>query len=175
MRFSFALLSRRLANQFYLEKFGPALPGDKQAVAVGIVGDAAHVASPMVGAGFSSGLEDGAALCTAVIRAGGAAGRAGVQALRLYNETRLRSLEGYLRLIEKKSFFHQVAIPEGGLVARPSAMHQFCTTHAMPYMTRVELRGNPPSRYIRFCFDDPVHADAFLAEFGGERITIEPR
>ena len=93
---------------------------------------------------------------------------------RLYSETRLRSLDGYLRLIEKKSFPHQVAIPEGGLVARPSAMHQFCTTHALPYMTRVELRGDPPSRYIRFCFDDPAHADAFLAEFGGERTTTEP-
>jgi 2-polyprenyl-6-methoxyphenol hydroxylase-like FAD-dependent oxidoreductase len=56
---------------------------------VGIVGDAAHVASPMVGAGFSSGLEDGAALGIAVTRSGGTAGEAGKEALRLYNEMRL--------------------------------------------------------------------------------------
>lgn len=92
---------------------------------------------------------------------------------RLYNETRLRSLEWCLKLIETKSFPHQVAIPEGGkeLVGRFIAMHQFCTAHAMQYTTGVELRGDPPSKYIRFCFTDPVHADAFVAEFGGERIT----
>jgi 2-polyprenyl-6-methoxyphenol hydroxylase-like FAD-dependent oxidoreductase len=55
----------------------------------GMVGDAAHVASPMVGAGFSSGLEDGAAFIAAVSRSGGTAGRAGHQALHLYDEMRL--------------------------------------------------------------------------------------
>jgi 2-polyprenyl-6-methoxyphenol hydroxylase-like FAD-dependent oxidoreductase len=56
---------------------------------VGIVGDAAHVASPMVGAGFSSGLEDGAAFRDAVVRSGGTDGDAGHRALRLYSEMRL--------------------------------------------------------------------------------------
>jgi FAD binding domain len=37
---------------------------------VGLVGDAAHVASPMVGAGFASGLEDGTAFIAAVSRSG---------------------------------------------------------------------------------------------------------
>lgn len=92
---------------------------------------------------------------------------------RLYNETRLRSLEWRLELIETKSFPHQVAIPEDGIVARLIAMHRFCTTHAMPYMTRADLRDDPPSKYVRFCFTDPVHADAFISEFGGARITIE--
>lgn len=78
-----------------------------------------------------------------------------------------------------RDFPHQVAIlaPEGGLVARLMAMHSFCTKHAMPYnyKTRADLQGrDPPSRYFRFCFADPAHADAFMAEFGGQRITIEP-
>jgi hypothetical protein len=96
---------------------------------------------------------------------------------RLYNETRLRSLEWCLKLIETKGRFpHQVAIliPKGGLVARGIAMHQFCRTHAMPYMTRSDLRGDPPAKYVKFCFADPTHADAFISEFGGEPITVEP-
>jgi hypothetical protein len=78
-----------------------------------------------------------------------------------------------------RDFPHQVAVlvPDGGFVARLMAMNSFCTTHAMRYnyKTRADLGGrNPPSRYFRFCFADPAHADAFMAEFGGERITIEP-
>jgi len=56
---------------------------------LGLVGDAAHVASPMVGAGFSSGLEDGIAFIDAVGRSGGTAGQAGTRALRLYDQARL--------------------------------------------------------------------------------------
>jgi 2-polyprenyl-6-methoxyphenol hydroxylase-like FAD-dependent oxidoreductase len=56
---------------------------------LGMVGDAAHVASPMVGAGFSSGLEDGTAFIAAVGRTGGTAGLAGIRALQLYDEARL--------------------------------------------------------------------------------------
>jgi 2-polyprenyl-6-methoxyphenol hydroxylase-like FAD-dependent oxidoreductase len=57
---------------------------------VGIVGDAAHVASPMVGAGLSSGLEDGAAFRRAVVRTGGTTGESGIRALQLYEEIRLQ-------------------------------------------------------------------------------------
>jgi hypothetical protein len=42
----------------------------------------------------------------------------------------------------------------------------------MPYKTHADLRRDPPSDYFRFCFGDPTHADAFMVEFGGERITI---
>jgi 2-polyprenyl-6-methoxyphenol hydroxylase-like FAD-dependent oxidoreductase len=56
---------------------------------VGIVGDAAHVASPMVGAGFASGLEDGIAFVSAVKRVGGTLDHKGAQALRLYDQARL--------------------------------------------------------------------------------------
>jgi 2-polyprenyl-6-methoxyphenol hydroxylase-like FAD-dependent oxidoreductase len=65
------------------------LPDRLVAGRVGIVGDAAHVASPMVGAGFASGLEDGLALRTAIVHAGGTSGRAGAQALKVYEQLRL--------------------------------------------------------------------------------------
>jgi hypothetical protein len=76
-----------------------------------------------------------------------------------------------------RDFPHQVAIPipVGGLVARLMAMHKFCDTRSMPYKTHAHLRRDPPSDYVRFCFGDPTHADAFMVEFGGERITIEYR
>jgi 2-polyprenyl-6-methoxyphenol hydroxylase-like FAD-dependent oxidoreductase len=65
------------------------LPERLVAGRLGIVGDAAHVASPMVGAGFSSGLLDGAAFIDAVSGAGGSAAEAGTQALQRYDEIRL--------------------------------------------------------------------------------------
>jgi 2-polyprenyl-6-methoxyphenol hydroxylase-like FAD-dependent oxidoreductase len=65
------------------------LPEQLVAGRLALVGDAAHVASPMVGAGFSSGLQDGTAFIGAVSRSGGTAGQAGNQALHRYNEVRL--------------------------------------------------------------------------------------
>jgi 2-polyprenyl-6-methoxyphenol hydroxylase-like FAD-dependent oxidoreductase len=65
------------------------LPEQLVAGRLGIVGDAAHVASPMVGAGFSSGLLDGTAFIGAVSRSGGTAAEAGTLALQLYNQIRL--------------------------------------------------------------------------------------
>jgi hypothetical protein len=75
-----------------------------------------------------------------------------------------------------RDFPHQVAIliPVGGLVARQMAMHNFCDMRSILYKTRSDLRHEPISDYVRFCFGDPAHVDAFMAEFGGERITIEP-
>jgi hypothetical protein len=74
-----------------------------------------------------------------------------------------------------RDFPHQVAIliPVGGLVARLMAMHKFCDTRSILYKTRSDLRRDPPSDYVRFCFSDPAHANAFMIEFGGARITIE--
>jgi hypothetical protein len=58
--------------------------------------------------------------------------------------------------------------------AQLMGMHKFCDLHSIAYKTRADLRRDPPSDYVRFCFGDPAHADAFMAEFGGERITIAP-
>jgi hypothetical protein len=71
-----------------------------------------------------------------------------------------------------RAFPHQVAIliPVGGLVARLMAMHKFCDTRSMLYKTHADLRREPPADFMRFCFADPAHADAFMAE----RTTIEP-
>jgi len=63
------------------------LPERLVAGRLGIVGDAAHVASPMVGRLFI-GLLDGAAFIDAVSRSGGTAAEAGTRALRRYNELR---------------------------------------------------------------------------------------
>jgi 2-polyprenyl-6-methoxyphenol hydroxylase-like FAD-dependent oxidoreductase len=65
------------------------LPERLVAGRLALLGDSAHVASPMVGAGFSSGLQDGTAFIAAVGRSGGTAARAGDQALLRYNEVRL--------------------------------------------------------------------------------------
>jgi hypothetical protein len=75
-----------------------------------------------------------------------------------------------------RDFPHQVAIliPVGGLVARLMAMHKFCDTRSMPYKTHADLCREPPADFLRFCFANPAHADVFIAEFGGERITVEP-
>jgi hypothetical protein len=47
-------------------------------------------------------------------------------------------------------------------------------SRSMPYNTRADLRRESPADFIGFCFADPAHANAFLAEFGGEQITTEP-
>jgi 2-polyprenyl-6-methoxyphenol hydroxylase-like FAD-dependent oxidoreductase len=65
------------------------LPETLVAGRLGLVGDAAHVASPMVGAGFASGLKDGTAFIAAVSHSGGTVAQAGLQALRRYDELRL--------------------------------------------------------------------------------------
>jgi 2-polyprenyl-6-methoxyphenol hydroxylase-like FAD-dependent oxidoreductase len=56
---------------------------------IAIVGDAAHVSSPMVGAGLVYGLLDGVALGRAVSAARGTTGAAGITALRAYEAERL--------------------------------------------------------------------------------------
>jgi 2-polyprenyl-6-methoxyphenol hydroxylase-like FAD-dependent oxidoreductase len=64
---------------------------------IAIVGDAAHVSSPMVGAGLVYGLLDGVALGRAVGAAGGTIGPAGVTALRAYEAERLDENRAHVR------------------------------------------------------------------------------
>jgi 2-polyprenyl-6-methoxyphenol hydroxylase-like FAD-dependent oxidoreductase len=54
-----------------------------------MLGDAAHVSSPMVGAGLSTGLLDALALAARVEEEGGVRGAAGARALQRYEATRL--------------------------------------------------------------------------------------
>jgi 2-polyprenyl-6-methoxyphenol hydroxylase-like FAD-dependent oxidoreductase len=58
---------------------------------VALVGDAAHVSSPMVGAGLSNGLRDGQAIAAAIGRTGGTAGADGIAALSSYEAMRLEA------------------------------------------------------------------------------------
>jgi 2-polyprenyl-6-methoxyphenol hydroxylase-like FAD-dependent oxidoreductase len=81
-----AALDRGILFGTPLTQYLPAQLCDRR---VAIVGDAAHVSSPMVGAGLVYGLLDGIALGRAVAVAGGTTGDAGVAALRAYETERL--------------------------------------------------------------------------------------
>jgi 2-polyprenyl-6-methoxyphenol hydroxylase-like FAD-dependent oxidoreductase len=64
---------------------------------VAIVGDAAHVASPMVGAGLVNGLLDGIALGRAAVAAGGTRGAAGLTTLQAYEAERLEENQAHVQ------------------------------------------------------------------------------
>jgi 2-polyprenyl-6-methoxyphenol hydroxylase-like FAD-dependent oxidoreductase len=64
---------------------------------IAIIGDAAHVSSPMVGAGLVYGLLDCVALGRAVAAAGGTTGAAGVTALRAYEAERLQANRAHVQ------------------------------------------------------------------------------
>jgi hypothetical protein len=72
---------------------------------------------------------------------------------------------------------HQVEISVSsvfGLGVRPDAMYAFCRARGYRYATHGtgRLRIERDSDGICWCFTDAAHADAFHAEFGGERLTI---
>jgi hypothetical protein len=76
-----------------------------------------------------------------------------------------------------RDYPYQVAIPVPGtdLGERSMVMHAWCAGRGLVYRTRADRRRKPvPADYVRFCFGDQGQADAFRAEFGGERITIDP-
>jgi 2-polyprenyl-6-methoxyphenol hydroxylase-like FAD-dependent oxidoreductase len=64
---------------------------------VAIVGDAAHVSSPMVGAGLANAFLDCLALAKAFSAAGGTAGASGERALEAYNAARLHPNQAHVR------------------------------------------------------------------------------
>jgi hypothetical protein len=72
---------------------------------------------------------------------------------------------------------HQVEISVRsifGLGIRPDAMHAFCRARGYRYATHGigRLRIDGDSDGVCWCFTDAAHADAFYAEFGGERLTV---
>ncbi len=70
-----------------------------------------------------------------------------------------------------RDFPHQVkiAIPAGGLRFRYSAMHEFCLVRGFYVRTQNIRRADHDA--IRWCLLDPPHADAFHAQFDGEKMT----
>jgi 2-polyprenyl-6-methoxyphenol hydroxylase-like FAD-dependent oxidoreductase len=72
------------------------LPARLANTSVALVGDAAHVSSPMVGAGLSNALRDCQALATAIDQQGGTIGAAGVAALSSYERMRLPANRAYV-------------------------------------------------------------------------------
>jgi hypothetical protein len=75
------------------------------------------------------------------------------------------------RIIDRE-YPHQVEIPipDAGLGSRLNAMHDAC--RGVDYQTRVigKKRIETGRDGVRFCFKTPEQADAFRAEFGGERM-----
>jgi hypothetical protein len=68
----------------------------------------------------------------------------------------------------------ELPLPSGGFRSQSDDMLAF------PRERGIEPRRgrgwhNDERYYVRYCFADPVHADAFHQRFGGERITSPPR
>jgi hypothetical protein len=77
-----------------------------------------------------------------------------------------------------RDYPHQVAIliPFGDLAARSMVMHAWCDGRGLVYRTRGDKRREATAfDHVRVCFANGAEADAFCAQFGGERITIEPQ
>jgi 2-polyprenyl-6-methoxyphenol hydroxylase-like FAD-dependent oxidoreductase len=87
------------------------LPEQMSRGRIALVGDAAHVASPMLGAGFVSGLLDGAAIIRAIEQYGGAAADSGSRALERYDKERLGPNRNHVleSLAQTRDLLHSVA------------------------------------------------------------------
>ena len=72
----------------------------------------------------------------------------------------------------RRDYPHQVEIeiPELGLGTRYDAMHAFARAFAHATRGIGKLRIERGRDGMRWCFTDASHADAFHAEFAGERI-----
>src|SRR5262249_3169563 len=64
----------------------------------------------------------------------------------------------------------ELALPPGGFRARSDAMLAFHRERHIQ-IRRGLGRNDDGQFYVRYCFADPAHADAFRDRFGGERLT----
>jgi 2-polyprenyl-6-methoxyphenol hydroxylase-like FAD-dependent oxidoreductase len=87
------------------------LPEQMSRGRIALVGDAAHAASPMVGAGFVSGLLDGAAIIRGIEQYGGTAADSGSRALERYDKERLGPNRNHVleSLDQTRDLLHSVA------------------------------------------------------------------
>ena len=72
----------------------------------------------------------------------------------------------------ERNFPHivEMAIAPGGLGKRLDAMHEWLNAREI-LSRRWRGRYNEGTFYIRWCFAEAATAEAFLAVFGGDRIT----
>jgi hypothetical protein len=77
---------------------------------------------------------------------------------------------------DERDFPHivELPLPSGGFRSQSDDMLAF---HRECGIEPRRGRGwhNDEQYYVRYCFADPAHADAFRHQFGGERITSAPR
>jgi hypothetical protein len=68
----------------------------------------------------------------------------------------------------------ELPLPSGGFRSQSDDMLAF---HRERGIEPRRGRGwhNDEQYYVRYCFADPAHADAFRDQFGGERTTSPPR
>jgi hypothetical protein len=67
----------------------------------------------------------------------------------------------------------ELALPSGGFGSNSDEILAF---HRERGIDHRRGRGwhDDEQYYVRFCFADPAHADAFRERFGGERLTTPP-
>jgi hypothetical protein len=64
----------------------------------------------------------------------------------------------------------ELPLPPGGFRARSDDMLAFHRERCIQ-IRRGQGRNDDGQFYVRYCFSDPAHADAFRDRFGGERLT----
>jgi hypothetical protein len=68
----------------------------------------------------------------------------------------------------------ELALPPGGFRSMSDAMLAFHRERGIQ-IRRGQGRHDDGQFYVRYCFADPAHADAFRDRFGGERLTTQHR
>jgi hypothetical protein len=64
----------------------------------------------------------------------------------------------------------ELPLPPSGFRARSDDMLTFHRERGIQ-IRRGQGRNEDGQFYVRYCFADPAHADAFRGRFGGERLT----